>query len=207
MLFQTLLLLSVNLVAGQLVDDQPFLFPLAGNVLQVGETVTLKWHAEDTIYPNVTIVLWDPTPDGVFYDLGTKLDEIKNTGSADWTIANFGNGEYHLGIGAGTAGALANYSDSGIFTITNGVSSSSSSSVASSTATETTSTTSLASITTPHITTPQSLSTGTGGAPAQTPTFAGVSQSSGSKLGAENNLFGAILLVVLVILGITLVVE
>jgi hypothetical protein len=71
------------------------------NVLQVGETVTLKWHPEGTIYPNVTIVLWDPTPDGVFYDLGTKLDEIKNTGSADWTIANFGNGEYHLGIGSG----------------------------------------------------------------------------------------------------------
>lgn len=59
----------------------------------------------------------------------------------------------------GTAGALTNYSGSGVFTITNGVSSSSSSSlsVASSTATETTSTTSLASTTTP-----QTLSTGTG---------------------------------------------
>jgi len=204
MLFQTILLLSVNLVAGQLVDDQPFTFPLAGNVLQVGETVTLEWHAEETLYPNVTIVLWDPIPDGVFYDLGTKLDGIKNTGSAIWTIANFANGQYHLGIGSGTAGALANYSGSGVFTITNGVSSSSSSSlsVASSTATETTSTTSLASATTP-----QTLSTGTGGAPAQTPTFAGVSQSSASKFCAENNLFGAILLVVLFILGITLVVE
>jgi hypothetical protein len=71
------------------------------NVLQVGESVTVKWHPEEVLYPTITLVLWDPTPDGVFYDLGTTLDEIKNTGSANWLIANFGSGQYHLGIGVG----------------------------------------------------------------------------------------------------------
>jgi hypothetical protein len=59
----------------------------------------LKWTPDETNHPNVSLVLWDPQPDGLFFDLG--LDQIKNTGSTNWTIQRFASAFYHLGLGSG----------------------------------------------------------------------------------------------------------
>lgn len=106
------------------------------DILDVGSTVTLRWNASSR-YPTVTLVLWDPSPDGLYVDLGS-LDDITNLGRASWTVID-AVGPHILGIGvgmpmfqvtltSGSPGALGNSSGSEVFTIRRPLSSTSTSS-------------------------------------------------------------------------------
>jgi hypothetical protein len=65
----------------------------------VGDTITIRWNNLTAKYPSVTIVLWNPTADGIFFDL-SSLDFIANSGSANWTVPQV-LGVHKLGIGNG----------------------------------------------------------------------------------------------------------
>ena len=65
----------------------------------VGQTVTLKWNNASTKYPSVTIVLWNPTADGLYWSLD-GLDFITNVGFVQWTVPEI-VGQHKLGIGNG----------------------------------------------------------------------------------------------------------
>jgi hypothetical protein len=65
----------------------------------VGQIITLKWNNLTTKYPSVTIVLWNPTADGIYFDLGS-LDFIANSGSVNWTVPSV-LGVHKLGLGNG----------------------------------------------------------------------------------------------------------
>jgi len=112
MLFAGFLLLAV-LAAGQ--NDQPFIFPSGGAILYVGQVVDIRWEANATRYPNVTLVLWDSNPDGYYFNL-SNLDFIPNSGSVAWTVPDF-VGPRRLGVGVGSPGSLADSTSSNVFTI------------------------------------------------------------------------------------------
>jgi len=156
----------------------------SSDILQINTQITVQWSANATAYPNVTLVLWDALADGLYYDQGAAYDQQPNNGSVKWIVPSVANGRYHLGVGPGPPNGMFNFSESGIFTISEGSNSSSA----------------------PPTSTPSNSLTPTDTSnPTRTPTFASVNSPAPGH-SSERNLFMALLMVVLVIMGTVVVV-